>query len=102
MSLLTSSRGCVTGGPVPAPSPAIPVLIYWWGGEQTLTRDSKQEQRNVGMMLEVVPWLKSPYFSSPVSGSLKTSVASQSDINRPEGGRGRLYQAFHVKAPHLL
>lgn len=98
VSLLTSTRGCVTGGPVPVPSPVIPVLIYWWGGEQTLTRDSKQEQRNVGMMLEVVSWLKSPYFSSSVSGSLKMSVASQSDINKPKGGRGHLYlQHFMLK-----
>lgn len=42
-------------------------------------------------MLEVVSWLESLYFSSSVSGSLKTSVASQSDINKPKGGRGRLY-----------
>lgn len=48
-------------------------------------------------MLEVVLW-KSPYFSSSVSGSLKTSVTSQSDINKPKGGHGRLYlQHFMLK-----
>lgn len=63
---------CVTGGPIPAPSPVFPVWIYWLGGEQTLTgrqQTRTKERGNDAGGGFITDTKDTRYFSMSLSGS---------------------------------